>query len=57
MAIRFSIQIFAAYLVGILWLAYLNRRRPTWRRAFLILVWPLSLLTYGGRQALLWGVL
>lgn len=53
MAIRFSLELFAAYLVGICWLGYLNRRRPTLRRAFLILVWPLALLTQGGRLTLL----
>ena len=53
MAIRFSLELFAAYLVGICWLGYLNRRRPTVRRFILILVWPLALLTGGGRLALL----
>ena len=57
MAIRFSLELFAAYIVGICWLGYLNRQRPTLRRVLLVLIWPLALLTYGGRQILLRGVM
>ena len=55
MAIRFSLELFAAYIVGIFWLGYLNRRRPSWRRVLLIVVWPVALITWGGRQTLLRG--
>lgn len=53
MAIRFSLELLAAYLVGLAWLGYRNRRRPTLRRIGLILVWPLTLLTMHGRANLL----